>query len=155
MDVRTLAARIRNSSYGPASPEAVKRQTVAIAQRLTRYAAEFGYNPAALEPEQADALSEVYFAERDVPVVEADHIRELYEAHDMDAIPYNDDIAVLAIDPDVWDDYAVMSAGEALVKGMRTVYHARKLAERLAGAELTDELAEEIAWEITSEVSPY
>ena len=30
-----------------------------------------------------------------------------------------------------------------------------KLAERLAGAELTDALAEEIAWEITSEVSPY
>lgn len=89
---------------------------MAIAQRLTRYAAEFGYNPAALEPEQADALSEVYLAERDVPVVEADHIRELYEAHDMDAIPYNDDIAVLAIDPDVWDDYAVMSAGEASSK---------------------------------------
>jgi len=154
VDVHALAGRVRNSGYGPASAEAVRRQTAAIAERLAAYAADFGYNPAALEPEQADVLAEVYLSERDVPVVEAEHIRELYEAHEVDAIPYNDDIAVLAVDPDLWDDYAVMSAAEALSRGLRAVYHARLLAERLAGAELTDDLAEEIAWEVTSEVSP-
>ena len=128
MDVHALAGRVRNSGYGPASAEAVRRQTAAIAERLAAYAADFGYNPAALEPEQADVLAEVYLSERDVPVVEAEHIRELYEAHEVDAIPYNDDIAVLAVDPDLWDDYAVMSAAEALSRGLHAVYHARLLA---------------------------
>ncbi|MEY9213509.1 hypothetical protein NI17_000435 [Thermobifida halotolerans] len=154
MDVHALASRIRHSGYGPASAEAVERQVAAIAARLAEYAADFGYAPDALGPGQAEALEEVYLSERDVPAVEAGHVRELHEAHEAGAIPHNDDIAVLAVDPELWDDYAVMSAAEARHRGLRAVYHAGLLARRLAGAGLTDDLAEEIAWEITSEVSP-
>lgn len=154
MDVRELADRIRRASYGPATAEAVERQVSAIAARLAEYADDFGYDPGSLGPERARVLEEVYLTERTVPVVEAEHIEEMYRAHEPGAIPHNDDIAVLAVHPDHWDDYAVLSSADAQHKGLRAVYHAGRLAERLGGAELTDELAEEIAWEVTSEVSP-
>ncbi|WP_243742410.1 hypothetical protein [Actinorugispora endophytica] len=149
-----MADRVRRSSYGAAGADAVERQVTAIAARLAEYAEDFGYSPGSLGEEQAEVLAEVYLAERDVPVVEAEHIRDMYEAHEPGSVPHNDDIAVLAVDGDHWDDYAVMSSADAQHKGMVAVYHAGLLAERLNGAELTDELAEEIAWEVTSEVSP-
>ncbi|GLU46555.1 hypothetical protein [Nocardiopsis ansamitocini] len=154
MDVQELADRVRAASYGPASAEAVERQLTAIAARLTEYAEDFGYSPDLLGEEQAEALEEVYLSERDVPEVDAELIRELHESHEAGAIPHNDDMAVLAVDPAYWDGYAVLSAADAQYKGLHAVYQATGLAERLAGAELTEELAEEIAWEVTSEVSP-
>ncbi|GAB3214103.1 hypothetical protein ACQEU5_03665 [Marinactinospora thermotolerans] len=154
MDVQGLAGRIRETSYGPASAQAVERQVAAIARRLGELAADFGYDADDLTPPQAAALEDSYVAERTFPHVEADDIREIHEAHEPGAIPHNDDITVLAVDPELWEDYAIMSAGEAQRLGFRVLYHAARLAERLDGAELTDDLAERIAWEVTSEVAP-
>nr|WP_221308704.1 hypothetical protein [Nocardiopsis mwathae] len=149
-----MAARVRAASYGPASAEAVDRQTGVIAKRLDVLAADFGYDPGALSVEQAAVLEEVYLTERDVPVVEADDIRDLYDAHEPDAVPHNEDMHVIAVDPTLWQEYALMSAGEAGALGFHVVFDAARLATRLGGTELTDELADAIAWELTSEVSP-
>jgi hypothetical protein len=153
-DVQRLAARVRAACLGPAGAEAVRRQIDAIARVLAEHADAFGYDPGALSPEQADALQDAYLSERDLPVVEADDIRDIHEAHEPDAIPHNSDIAVLAVDPRDWTGYTVTSAGEAERQGMAVLYTAARLAERLSGADLTDDLAEDIAWEVTSEVSP-
>ncbi|GAA3749658.1 hypothetical protein HDA32_001101 [Spinactinospora alkalitolerans] len=154
MDVHELAVRIRDASYGAASAEAVRRQVAGIEQVLGAHADDFGYDRGDLSVEQAAALEENYTAERDLPVVAADDIRDLYEAHEPGAVPHNDDVIVIAVDPSLWEDYAIVSAGEAGALGFRVLYRATQLAERLGGAELTDDLAEEIAWEVTSEVSP-
>ncbi|CAM4122062.1 hypothetical protein GCM10009799_28280 [Nocardiopsis rhodophaea] len=154
MDIQELAARVRAASYGPASAEAVDRQVGVIAKRLDVLAADFGYDPGALSIGQAAVLEEVYLTERNVPAVEADDIRELYEAHEPGAVPQNEDMHVIAVDPTLWQEYALMSAGEARALGFHVVFDAARLARRLGDAELTDDLADTIAWELTSEASP-
>ncbi|MFC4560239.1 hypothetical protein ACFO4E_00060 [Nocardiopsis mangrovi] len=154
MDIHRLAVRIRGEVLGPASAAAVARQIEGIERLLAGHADAFGYDHERLSGEQADALAENLLAERDLPVVEADDIRDIHEAHEAGAVPHNSDITVLAVDPATWGHYAVMSAGEAEQRAFRVVYTAAQLAERLGGRELTDDLAEEISWEVTSEVSP-